>query len=371
MAPLAFLKIMLERDIRDIPDTQEILTDAIRRSLATAQAETTDFLAGLLSRAAFRNRHVVVSGVAKSADVDLLVALSDKHPALYQAVVAERVDLGYSPSLWSSSLPLLDKIELFDMLRDKEGVNQLRLYEAILDSQDLDLSSEVVTHLGEKDLRSTLEWLLEGDWTIALRPQWMAYLKRYQSQILAWANENEPSASLVLILANVVDFGSGSAPLFSPKTSLGLARVADSLLAERHEVAAFVYVITTYVNDPLAAWHCFTAFAILHSAIAASRLSNRAWRILERLLMPLPSDEWDGCEKLRRSVLHFTLMRSWPIEDLWAAISKNTDLFHDFIRTAKAYDPGRSFFLKVRDEGVRGVLALSKQQYKEIKKLLR
>jgi hypothetical protein len=36
-----------------------------------------------------------------------------------------------------------------------------------------------------------------------------------------------------------------------------------------------------------------------------------------------------------------------------------------------ACDLGRSFFSKVRDEGVRGALALSKQQYKEIKKLLR
>jgi hypothetical protein len=372
LAPLAFLKIMLERETQNsIPNAQEILTDAIRRSLATAQAETAEFLAASLSKPAFRNRYVIVSAVAKCTDVDLLVALSDRHPALYQAVVAERIDLGYLPSLWSSSLPLLDKIELFDMLLDKDGVNKSRLFEAILDSRDVDLSSEVVTHLSEEDLKSTLEWLLQRDLTIALRPQWMAYLKRYQSEILAWANDHEPSGPLVLILANVVDFGSGLVPILSPETSLGLASVADSLLKERHEVAAFVYVTAAYVNDPLAASHCFTAFAILHSAIAASRLSNRAWQILEHHLVPLPSDEWDACEKLRRSVLHFTSLRSWPIENLWAVISTNTDLFHDFIRTAKAYDPGRSFFLKVRDEGVRGVLALSKQQYKEIKKLLR
>jgi hypothetical protein len=164
----------------------------------------------------------------------------------------------------------------------------------------------------------------------------MAYLKRYQSEILAWANDHEPSGPLVLILANVVDFGTGQAPILSAETSLGLARVADSLVKERHEVAAFVYVTTTYVNDPLAASYCFSAFAILHSAMAASRLSNRAWQILEHQFMPLPSDEWDACEKLRRSVIHFTSLRSCPIENLWAVISTNTNLFHDFIRTAKA-----------------------------------
>jgi hypothetical protein len=151
LAPLAFLKIMLEGEIQDsIPNTQEIVTDAIRRSLATAQAETAEFLAGSLSKAGFRNRSVIVSAVAKCTDVDLLVALSDRHPALYQDVVAERLDLGYLPSLWSSSLPLLDKIELFDMLIDKDGVNKSRLFEAILDSHDVDLSSEVLTHLSEK-----------------------------------------------------------------------------------------------------------------------------------------------------------------------------------------------------------------------------
>jgi hypothetical protein len=196
-----------------------------------------------------------------------------------------------------------------------------RLFDAILDSQDVGLSSEVVGQLSEKDLTVTLEWLVEGDWTVALRPQWISYLRRYQNKVLAWGNNHEPSKPLLVILANVIDFRSDVIPDFSKKTTLGLASVAGPLIRERHEVAAFVYVTTTYVNEPVAASHCVTAFAILHAAIAESRLSNRAWQILEQNLMPLPSEQWDACEKLQRSIIHFIFLDRWPIESLWNLIS--------------------------------------------------
>jgi len=372
LPPLAFLTTILSRDIpKSSGILPEILIPAIQRSLAVARMETTEFLAERLTTLGVRNRKIIVTSLAEFADVDFVVFLSDAHPDLYQAVIHERMDLYYLPSLWSSSISLLDKIDLFDLVRDRTGVNKRRLFDAILDSQDVDLSSEVVGQLSEKDLAVTLEWLVEGDWTVALRPQWISYLRRYQTEVLRWGNNHEPSKPLLVILANVIDFRSDVIPDFSKKATLGLASVAGPLIRERHEVAAFVYVTTTYLNEPVAASHCVAAFAILHAAIAESRLSNRAWQILEQNLMPLPSEEWDACEKLRRAVLHFIFLRRWPVESLWNLISGNTDLFHDFIRTAKSYDPGRSFFSSVRDKGVQGEFNLTKQQYKEIKKLLR
>jgi hypothetical protein len=372
LPPLPFLTTILSRDIpKSAGGLPEILIPAIQRSLAVAQVETTEFLAERLRTLGVRNRKIIVSSLAEFADVDFVVFLSDAHPDLYQAVIYERMDLCYLPSLWSSSISLVDKIDLFDSVRNRDGVNKRRLFDAILDSQDIDLSAEVVGQLSEKDVAVTLEWLVEGDWTVALRPQWISYLRRYQDKVLAWGNNHDPSRPLLVILANVIDFRSAVIPDFSKKATLGLASVAGPLIRERHEVAAFVYVTTTYVNEPVAASYCVAAFAILHAAIAESRLSNRAWQILEQNLMPLTSERWDACEKLRRAILHFISLRRWPLESLWNLISGNTDLFHDFIRTAKTYDPGRSFFSSVRDKGVQGEFNLTKQQYKEIKKLLR
>ena len=87
--------------------------------------------------------------------------------------------------------------------------------------------------------------------------------------------------------------------------------------------------------------------------------------------MPLPHEQWDACEKLRRAVLHFRVQNRWPVEALWTLMATQTGLFHDFIRTARGFDLGRLFFGEVRDAGVRREIAVTKQQFKEIKKLLR
>ena len=107
------------------------------------------------------------------------------------------------PELWNSSLSLLDKIELFDLLRQRSDVNRQRLFEAILQSQDVDLSSELVRHLTRQDLSSTLDWLEKRDWTVVLRAQWLSYLRQYQRDIIAWANDHKPSNTTVVVNDNL------------------------------------------------------------------------------------------------------------------------------------------------------------------------
>ena len=128
---------------------------------------------------------------------------------------------------------------------------------------------------------------------------------------------NCSTKQVLLILANIVDLNSDSIGILNEKTILGLASISGSLIRERNEVAAFVYVSTTSVSQASAAGFCFSSFDVLHLAIAESRLSNRAWQVLERSLLPLPYEQWDACEKLRRSVLQFSTANRWPLTGLW------------------------------------------------------
>ena len=100
-------------------------------------------------------------------------------------------------------------------------------------------------------------------------------------------------------------------------------------------------------------------------------MSSRAWQLLEPNLKSLPEEEWNVCEKLRRSVLFSSYKHGWPTQGLWHIVAHDSNLFHDFLRTARSYDEGRVFFARVRDAGVKGECELTKQQFKEIKKLLR
>src|ERR1019366_7611671 len=105
---------------------------------------------------------------------------------------------------------------------------------------------------------------------------------------------NCSTKQVLLILANIVDLNSDSIGILNEKTILGLASISGSLIRERNEVAAFVYVSTTSVSQASAAGFCFSSFDVLHLAIAESRLSNRAWQVLERSLLPLPYEQWDA-----------------------------------------------------------------------------
>ena len=370
--PLDLLNAVLHQDsLLTLMNKSHLLSGLIGRALRVSRSASLDALSSALNATSLKNSKILISGIADHADVEMLLSLSDSHPDWYQRVVVERIDLCYAPAIWRSKLPLLEKIELFDMVRSRKGVDTQRLFEAILESQDTDLTSEVVRHLTREDLKPTLDWLGERDSTFVLRPQWISYLRQYQQEVLLWANIQKVTKPLVLLLASVLDLPNGPIPILSNKSVLEIGKVAGSLINERHDVAAFVYVTSCYLAESSAAEICSTSFEVLHAAIAQSRLSNRAWQILEKHLMPLPFEQWDGCEKLRRAVLHFHFLHHWPVEPLWRIVSENTDLFHDFIRTSKAYDLGKSFFAEVRDSGNIGILLVSKQQFKEIKRLLR
>ena len=78
--------------------------------------------------------------------------------------------------------------------------------------------------------------------------------------------------------------------------------------------------------------------------MAESRLSYRAWQIVDPLLPTLDRDWGDNCEKLRRSILSLFDARKWPIEDLWKLLQSDDHLFSDMARTAKQFVVGRAVF---------------------------
>jgi hypothetical protein len=372
LTPIALLKEIIAPDvIRVLRPTPEILDATIALAVHQDEPGTLEAISKSLTSFGSTNRPIAMSALADNVDTNSIVSIAESHSELFAALIEERPDLAFLPQLWNSNLSLLDKLELFDALRFRGDVDKQRLFEAILKSQDADLCSELIEHLSESDLPGVLDWLEQSDKTTALRPQWLLFLRRFQGQVLTWANNRPASKQLILILANVIDLPSSASLRLSEETILALSSEGRSFITERHEVAAFIYVTTTTVRNPGAAKWCFSAFAVLHQSIAESRLSNRAWQLLEHNLKPLPEEEWNACEKLRRSVLFYSYKHGWPTEELWHIVAYNSNLFHDFLRTARAYDEGRAFFAKVRDAGVRGELQLTKQQFKEMKKLLR
>jgi hypothetical protein len=117
------------------------------------------------------------------------------------------------------------------------------------------------------------------------------------------------------LLAQVVD-------PFSMPRQLSLEKLASicdggqQLFSQRHEIAAFIYVAASRHIEAQAATLAVSAFPTLHQAMAESRLSHRAWQIIDPLLPALDREGWwDNCEKLRRSILSLFAESQRPIED--------------------------------------------------------
>lgn len=371
LSPIEFLnKILDPRMLDNLHLDFEDLLRAVRESLIMSSTQTYDAIHQFLDWQEGEKRRFVVTALAKALSVEQLVGLADSHADLYTALVLEEVKFFYSAEFWRSQLPLLSRIEMVELAFTNLLVERTRLVSAILESEDADLCSELIKHLSQSDLMMLLNWLEKHDWSIALRPPWLSFLRRFESDVALWVDNHSVSTQEVLILANVVSLCPQSNLNLSEPTVLSLAACGQSLISERHEVAAFIYTTTSIVRNLKAASYCFSAFRVLHNAIAESRLSNRAWQLLECHLLPLPDEQWDACEKLRRAILYFTFHNSWPIDELWEMISENINLFYDFLKTAKGFSEGRRFFWEVQAAGVRGEFRLTKQQFKEIKKLL-
>jgi hypothetical protein len=152
---------------------------------------------------------------------------------------------------------------------------------------------------------------------------------------------------LSILLAQVVD-------PFSMPLQLSLEKLASicdggqQLFSQRHEIAAFIYVAASRHIEAQAATLAVSAFPTLHQAMAESRLSHRAWQIIDPLLPALDREGWwDNCEKLRRSILSLFAESQWPIEDFWRLIAKDDQLFSDMLKTAKQFPVGRSVFQRL------------------------
>jgi hypothetical protein len=183
-------------------------------------------------------------------------------------------------------------------------------------------------------------------------------------------NEQEqPTLQTVIIAANVLDVVPPLRNVLSANSVVRLTKAVRELPWDRHEVAAFIFVTAAWVRLDEIAPIFFESFAALHKAIAQSRLSNRAWELISPILMPLPHEQWDSCEKLRRAALHFWSINRWNFRPLWQVIKNDLDLFYDFTRTARSYDEGKRFLSSIYDASGRGEISLERKQSKEWRKL--
>ena len=296
--------------------------------------------------------------------------MSEAVPQLFNEVLLQRPAIFYESGFWNWNFSLFEKVDLFRNSIHRPEVDRHLLFNSVFKSGDAELLSRLVGELSESELPLVLEWI-QSNGPAAISLEWIAFLRDHQPGFISWLNQQaNPTVQTLILAANVLQEPPPLHSVLSPDSILRLAKTVYNPPSDRHEVAAFLFVTTAWVRSDVIASTFVASFAILHKAIAQSRLSNRAWELISSSLLPLPHQDWDGCEKLRRATLHFLSVNGWSFRTLWGVVNTDLDLFYDFVRTARAYEEGKNFFTLVYDAAQRGDISLEKKQAKELRKLL-
>jgi len=295
---------------------------------------------------------------------------SEAMPNIFNRLLVERPAVAYQTSFWNWNLSVFEKVDIFQLLLRQPGVDNAALFLRLFASADQELLSRLVSHLTAEQLTQVLQWVQSHE-RAATRVEWTSYLAKHQKEFVVWLNDvNNPNLQTVILAANVLNT---PPPLHTVLTDAAIERLAlgvSSLPNDRHEVAAFLFVTTAWVSNPVLTEIFVDSFISLHRAIASNRLSSRAWHLITPMLTPLPDAQWDSCEKLRRTALYFIARNQWDCGILSRYLVSDIELFYDFTRTAKSYGEGREFMAYVYDASHRGDFALQKKQTKELRKLL-
>lgn len=296
--------------------------------------------------------------------------MSEAVPQLFSEVLLQRPAILYQSGFWNWNFSLFEKVDLFRSFIRRPDVDRNLLFNSVFKSGDAELLSRLVGELSENELPLVLEWI-QSNGSAAISLEWIAFLRDHQLGFISWLNQQvSPTVQTVILAANVLQEPPALHTVLLPDSILRLAKAIHNPPPDRHEVAAFLFVTTGWARRNEVASTFVASFAILHKAIAQSRLSNRAWELISSTLPPLPHQEWDGCEKLRRAALHFLSVNGWSFRTLWDVVGNDLDFFYDFVRTARSYDEGKNFFRLVYDAEQRGDISLEKKQAKELRKLL-
>jgi len=296
--------------------------------------------------------------------------MSEATPDLFNALLLERPAIAYQANFWNWNLSIFEKVDIFRLLLQHPGVDKPSLFGGLFVSADPELLSRLVGDLSTEQLPQVLQWIQSHE-PAATSLEWTAFLRSHQQEFAAWLNTfPHPNLQTVILAANVLDAPPSLNTALTQASIERLVLAVPKLPYERQEVAAFLFVTTAWAPQPMLATIFVDSFVSLHKAIAQSRLSNRAWHLIASILMPLPDAQWDSCEKLRRTALHFIAKNGWDLRILARYIADDIELFYDFTRTAKSYSEGHDFMARVYDAAQQGELPLGKKQTKELRKLL-
>lgn len=317
-------------------------------------------------------RDQFISGVTPGFTVQDFEQLAQSDSNVLLRLARIQPDVAYLDEFWGADFSVDDKVEIFRFLSKKRNWKVRPAVEALLRTRNNQAATFLASELEEDQVDTVLNWAAQtNDIGTLLRPEWLGFFREHQGAVVEWySNEKVLPGFLSILLAQVVDPFSMPKQLSLEKLA-GICEAGRQLFPQRHEVAAFIYVAASRYTEAQAATLAVSAFPTLHQAMAESRLSYRAWQIVDPLLPIIDRDWGDNCEKLRRSILSLFDAREWPIEELWKLLERDDHLFSDMVKTAKQFVLGRTVFHRLFLDIETSRLSATSRQFKELKKLLR
>lgn len=321
----------------------------------------------------FSDQYVLaVAGELETRHIEELIK---PEPKVISRLVRLNQEITYSDKFWAAEIPIAEKVEVFRILKRKKSWLVGAVLESLLRTRNYDVAALAPSELDTNQVTTLLDWASkEGfDATTLLRPEWLAYLRTNQSAVIEWFRKiGSIPPHMTVLLAQVLTTESIKMLQTTPfqDSFIEAAIGARQMLEERHEVAAVAFAFASHSKEERSILLALDSFGVLHRAMGQSRLSHRAWQLLEPLLPILEQDPWDSCERLRRSLLFAFQENAWPPTYLWDLLRGDASLFSDVITTAGKYIVSREVFTKIFNLVQAGQLSATRKEAKELRKLV-
>lgn len=281
----------------------------------------------------------VIAGVADAVDAGEALTLLRRIPHLAGAFMRLNSSLATSPGLWRGPVDL--QRELFDALERHALPDWDRgaIAGAVFAARADAMAAEVLERLGAAALPPVLEWLERGG--RHLSPEWRSALATQPTALVEWLEHGTHRTQLeekwvdaALQVLGALHPHAKAVQKIAPGLWVELADATVSRLAQTAgkkprplSVATFFLLSLGLRSEAEQGQRLIErCFEPVHDDLAAGEFDYFAWKWLEKDLPPVPFNDWDRCERLRRGVLHRFVGGDWPASALLRAIGRPSTL---------------------------------------------
>ena len=352
------LRALAETDRHSAFDPASLLVRPKSTALWELGEEAWGLMSRLLVGAETPLSEAVVGGLIEAMPADALLAALDAGGHVLGGLVRRRPQIAATLPYWSPPAERQSRA-VKSLAAGGDGVGRLmpEIICAALEAGADPVDPNLVDVFGDRSVPIILEWLDGSPERPSRLPfGWKASLRRKSSQMLAWVRDTKAirEETVRFILSDIDIVAVFRDRELVVTLSRFLPTIEAASVEHAAEIASAALKVALNAASPEGANLAAASFDVVYRAAMHSQLPDDAWL---KIACDLPQgywwQEWDRCERLRRSVIEKFRSEQWPAAAL-VRLTSDDVLFGTLVAELRDSWSGRRVLQEAADSGVSG-----------------